>query len=81
MAQPTTATEIHAALLRAVRTVNDHAGETCVHVRFANDPEPIDFVADAARLVDGAFEFQAGFETLSGSVNEIESISAETIGR
>ena len=81
MTRPATANEIHTALRQAVRTVNDHAGETCVHVRFANDPQVIDFVADAARLIDGAFEFQAGFETLSGSVDEIESISAEMIGR
>jgi len=72
--------EIGFALRQAVQAVNDHAGETCVHVRFADDPGEIDFIANAARFADGAFEFQAGIETLAGSVEEIDAIRTEVIG-
>lgn len=72
-------TSVRLAVHEAVNTVNTHAGETCVRVRFANDPHEIDFIANAARLIDGAFEFQAGFETLAGKLDEIESIRTEPI--
>lgn len=73
------ALDVRTAMLRAVKAVNDHAGETCVHVRFANDPSEIDFIANAARMIDGAFEFCAGFETLAGSVDEVDAVRTEVI--
>jgi hypothetical protein len=73
-------TEVDSALRQAVQAVNAHAGETCVHVRFSDDPGEIDFIANAARLIDGAFEFRAGIETLAGSVDEVDAIRTEVIG-
>lgn len=71
-------TPLQHAVVDAVKVVNSHAGETCVRLQFADEPE-IDFIADSARMVDGAFEFQAGFETLAGSVDELTRIQTEVI--
>lgn len=76
-----TATDNVATAVRdAVKLVNLHAGQTCVRLRFADDPSEIDFVANAARLGEGWFEFQAGFETYSGSFAELADIRTEVIG-
>jgi hypothetical protein len=71
--------DLTTAVADAVRVVNDHRGETCVRLLFAGDPEGIDFIANAGRFQDGRFEFHAGFETLSGSVEELADIRAEII--
>jgi hypothetical protein len=62
-----------------VNLVNSHAGQTCIHLRFADDSGDIDFVANAARFSNGSFEFQAGFETYGGNVEELAEIRAEVI--
>lgn len=69
------------ALADAVSTVNAHAGETRVRLRFSDDPDELDFVANSAMMRNNAFEFQAGFATYGGSVEEISEIRAEIIGR
>ena len=69
------------AVAKAVEVVNTHSGQTTVHLRFANDPYDLDFIANAARLQDGRFEFQAGFETYGGSVEELSEIKTEIIAR
>ncbi len=66
-------------LRQAIETVNHHAGQTCVRLRFADDPDEIDFIANSARLIDGAFEFQAGIETLSGSIEELSAVRVDVI--
>lgn len=71
--------QLRHAVDQAVKVVNAHQGETCVHVTFAGEPE-IDFVANSARLDGEAFEFRAGFETLAGRVAEVAAIRAEVIG-
>jgi hypothetical protein len=68
------------AVAQAIDLVNSHSGQTSVHLRFAGDPAAIDFVANSASLLGGKFEFQAGFETYGGSVEEISEISTQVIG-
>ena len=72
--------ELRRAVAQAVDLVNSHSGQTSVHLRFADDPAAIDFVANAARLQGATFEFQAGFETYGGSVEELSEIKTEVIG-
>ena len=73
--------ELRRAVAQAVDLVNSHSGQTSVRLRFASDPADIDFVANSARLRGGLFEFQSGFETYGGSVEELSEIKAELIGR
>jgi len=68
------------AVARAVDVVNSHAGQTTVRLRFEGEPYDLDFVANAARLQNGRFEFQAGIETYAGSVEELAEIKTEIIG-
>lgn len=72
--------ELRRAVAQAVDLVNTHSGQTSVHLRFADDPAAIDFVANAAHLQGAKFEFQAGFETYGGSVEELSEIKTEVIG-
>jgi hypothetical protein len=72
--------ELRRAVAQAVDLVNTHSGQTSVHLRFTDDPAAIDFVANAARLQGAKFEFQAGFETYGGSVEELSEIKTEVIG-
>lgn len=67
------------AVADAVRVVNDNSGLTCVRLRFAEDQSEIDFVANAAQVGQGRFEFQAGFETYGGAIEELDDIRAEVI--
>lgn len=67
------------AVADAVRVVNDNSGLTCVRLRFAQDQSEIDFVANAGQIGSGRFEFQAGFETYGGSIEELDDIQAEVI--
>lgn len=71
--------ELHRAVKQAVELVNAHSGQTSVHLRFADDPADIDFVANSARMLGEKFEFQAGFETYGGSVEELSDIKTEVI--
>jgi len=71
---------LHRAVAEAIDVVNAHSGQTTVHLRFADDPAELDFVANAAALRDGSFEFHAGFETYSGSLEELSDIRTEVIG-
>jgi len=73
--------ELRRAVAHAVDLVNSHSGQTCVRLRFSGDPAEIDFVANAARMKDEAFEFQAGFETYGGRLEELSDIRAELIRR
>jgi len=73
--------ELRRAVASAVDVVNAHAGQTCVRLRFAGDPSEVNFVANAAELRGATFEFQAGFETYGGSVEELSDISTEVIAR
>jgi hypothetical protein len=72
--------ELRRAVAEAIDLVNSHSGQTTVHLRFANDASGIDFVANSGRLQDGIFEFQAGFETYGGSVDELSEIKTQVIG-
>jgi hypothetical protein len=72
--------ELRRAVAKAVDLVNSHSGQTSVHLRFVNDPSAIDFIANSARLQGAAFEFQAGFETYGGSVDELSEIRTEVLG-
>jgi hypothetical protein len=72
--------ELQRAVANAVTLVNSNSGQTCVRLRFSDDSPEIDFVANAARCDRGNFEFQAGFETYGGSVEELSDIRAEIIG-
>ncbi len=67
------------AVAEAVTLVNQHAGRTCVRLWFAGDLDEIDFVANSAKLQEGAFEFNAGFETYRGQVDELSKIDAQLI--
>ncbi len=69
---------IQSAVADAVNLVNRHSGKTTIHLRFVDTGE-IDIIANAATFTDGAFEFQAGFETVGGSIDELLSIQAEVI--
>ncbi|RMF81447.1 MAG: hypothetical protein D6744_07185 [Planctomycetota bacterium] len=71
--------DVRTAVERAVNSVNSHSGETCVRVRFADDPQEIDFIARSAKFQDGHFEFQAGIETLAGDIDEVREITTELI--
>jgi hypothetical protein len=71
--------ELQKAVTRAVDVVNAKPGLTCVKLRFADDLSEIDFVANSASLSAGRFEFQAGFETYGGNVEELAEIQAEVI--
>jgi hypothetical protein len=73
--------ELRRAVAEAIALVNSHSGHTSVHLRFVNDPSEIDFIANSGRLQGTAFEFQAGFETYAGSVDELSEIKTEVIGR
>lgn len=73
-------TDLRSAVADAVNVVNHHAGQTCVHLRFAGDTDHIDFVANSANLLDGVFEFKAGFETVCGKIDELEDIRTQVIG-
>jgi hypothetical protein len=70
---------VQEAVKDAVNLVNLHSGRTCVRLQFAGDAEPIDFVANAARMTEGRFEFQAGFETYRGLITELSDINAQLI--
>ncbi|MBI5865359.1 MAG: hypothetical protein HZB38_12790 [Planctomycetes bacterium] len=72
-------TNLQHAVANAVDVVNANSGLTCVKLRFADDQSEIDFVANAAQFSQGRFEFQAGFETYGGAVDELEDIRAEVI--
>ncbi|MFQ5806899.1 MAG: hypothetical protein ACE5I3_10660 [Phycisphaerae bacterium] len=72
--------ELRRAVAQAVDLVNSHSGETSVQLRFAGDRSELDFVANSARLQGAIFEFQAGFETYGGSVEELSEIKTEVIG-
>jgi len=71
--------EVQSAVASAVDLVNRNAGQTYVHLRFADDPAEVDFVANAASFAGGRFEFKAGFETYGGSVDELADVRAELI--
>ena len=71
--------EMQQAVTDAVALVNTQPGNTCIRLRFADDPYELDFVANAAHLLDGRFEFKAGFETYGGGVDELSDIRAEVI--
>lgn len=72
--------ELTRAVAEAVNVVNSHQGETTVWLRFANgDPEEFDFVANAAKLTGNSFEFQAGYDTFSGTVDELREIRVQVI--
>jgi hypothetical protein len=73
--------ELRRAVADAVNLVNAHSGQTSVHLRFSNEPTAINFIANAARVQDNDFEFQAGFETYGGRLEELSEIRAELIGR
>lgn len=73
--------ELRRAVMRAIDLVNAHSGQTSVHLRFAGDPAAIDFVANSARMQGGRFEFQSGFETYGGDVEELSDIKTQVIGR
>lgn len=75
----TASVEMQRAVKSAVSLVNSNAGQTFVKLRFASDSTDIDFVANAARFTGGQFEFQAGFETYGGNVEELSEIRAEVI--
>ncbi len=72
--------ELRRAIAEAVDVVNSHSGQTSVHLRFVNDPSEIDFIANSGRLQGGIFEFQAGFETYGGSVDDLSEIKTEVLG-
>ena len=42
--------ELRRAVMQAVNLVNAHSGQTSVHLRFADDPAAVDFVANSARI-------------------------------
>lgn len=71
--------EMHRVVRDVVDKVNANSGLTCVRLRFADDQTEIDFVANAAQLTQGRFEFQAGFETYGGAIDELEDVHAEVI--
>lgn len=71
--------DLQHAVAEAVNLVNLHSGRTCVRLRFEGDPGEIDFVANAAKLQEGRFEFRAGFETYRGLVSELSEINTELI--
>jgi hypothetical protein len=71
--------ELRRAVADAVRLVNSHSGRACVSLRFSEDPAEINFVANAARMQGEAFEFQAGFETYGGKLDELSGIRTELI--
>lgn len=73
--------ELRRAVMQAIDLVNAHSGQTSVHLRFADDPVDIDFVANSARMLGEKFEFQAGFETYGGTVEELSDIKIEVIER
>lgn len=75
----TASIDIRAAVNEAVKVVNANAGKTCVHLQFAGDPSGLDFVANSATVHGGSFEFQAGFETYGGSVEELAGVRADVI--
>jgi len=74
-------TMLKTAIVDAVDMVNSHAGQTRVLMRFVDDPTGYDFIANAARIHGGLFEFQAGFDSYSGSLDELSEIKAELIKR
>ena len=71
--------ELRTAVEQAVNVVNTHSGQTSVHLRFSDDPGGVDFVANGARLQGAVFEFEAGFETYGGLVDELSEITTEVI--
>ena len=71
--------ELHRAVANAVNLVNSHSGHTCVRLRFCDEPSEIDFVANSASIEGATFEFQAGFETYGGSLEELSDIRTEVI--
>ena len=73
--------ELRRAVADAVELVNSHSGRTCVSLRFSQEPTVINFVANAARMHGEAFEFQAGFETYGGQLEELSEIRTELIKR
>lgn len=72
-------TMVQQAVADAVDLVNTHAGRTCIRLRFEGDLDAVDFVANAAKLQEGRFEFQAGIETYQGMVSELSEINAHLI--
>jgi len=75
------AMELMQAVETAVDVVNTHSGLACVHLRFAEDIDEVDFVANSASLQNGYFKFQAGFDTYGGNVAELSDIRTEIIAR
>lgn len=68
------------ALQDAVSLVNLHAGNTCVRLRFNEDPDALyEFMASSASFQNGAFEFRAGIESYVGSVEELAEIRSEVV--
>lgn len=76
--RPTIYPPIRQKIADAVQLVNDHAGRATVHLLFKGESE-IDFIANAARLEGEAFSFEAGFESFSGSLDEVGDIRTEVI--
>ncbi len=68
------------AVLDVVELVNAHSGAASVRLEFNSEVEPkVDFIAHAAEFDDDKFTFTAGFETYSGTLDELEGIRAKLI--
>lgn len=76
--QSTILAPIRQKVADAVQLVNNHAGRASVHLCFKGESE-IDFIANSARLDGEAFSFEAGYESFSGSLDEIANIRTELI--
>lgn len=72
---------LNQAVRQAVELVNLHGGHTSVKLRFSDDPNSLDFIANSAKLQGPLFEFNAGFETYGGRVDELSEIRFEVIDR
>lgn len=73
--------EIGHVIRDVVRMVNENSGQTSVRLRYCDDCDEINFVANSARFDGGSFEFVAGFETYCGKVADIADVSANVIAR
>ena len=72
---------LNQAVRDAVDLVNSNAGHTSVHLMFHDDSSALDFIANSARLQGPMFEFNAGFETYGGRIDELSDIRFEIINR
>lgn len=73
--------ELNNVIRDVVRMVNENSGQTSVRLRYCDDCDDINFVANSARLDGCSFEFVAGFETYCGTVEDLADLSANVIGR